>query len=180
MAACVVFESMYGRTHEIATAVGDGLRAHGDVTVVNVADADPELVAGVGVLVVGGPTHVHGMSRTSTRNAAMETAAKNDDLQAEPDGDGLGLREWFKQLPPADGQLGAAFDTRLNKPIAITGSAAKVIGKQLRKHRYSLLTEPESYFVESSEGPLEAGEIERARRWGSELGALITTELRAG
>ena len=126
----------------LQTAVADGLSAHGDVTVVNVATLDPESVAGVQASRCRRADACPRDESSIDSDAAMETAAKNDDLQAEPDADGLGLREWFKQLPPADGQLGAAFDTRLNKPIAITGSAAKVIGKQLRKHRYSLLTDP--------------------------------------
>ena len=36
---------------------------------------------------------------------------------------------------------------------------------------YELLTKPESFLVEDAEGPLAAGELDRARDWGSELAA---------
>ena len=46
MRALVVYESMYGNTREIASNIADGLRADFDVTLVSVAEATPELVAG--------------------------------------------------------------------------------------------------------------------------------------
>src|SRR5690242_12369329 len=71
MRAVVVYESMYGNTHRIADAIGAGLEAAFDVRVVPVSHAEPELIADVDLVVVGGPTHVHGMSRASTRKAAV-------------------------------------------------------------------------------------------------------------
>ena len=74
MKAVVVYESMYGNTHLIAEEIGNGLRANpnADVAVVPVDGASMELLEGVDLVVVGGPTHAHGMSRTSTRKAAVE------------------------------------------------------------------------------------------------------------
>ena len=43
MKAVVVYESMYGNTHLIANAIGEGLRANLDVVVVPVEQADHEL-----------------------------------------------------------------------------------------------------------------------------------------
>jgi len=67
MRAVVVYESMYGNTHQVADAIGRGLATIGDVVVVPVADAGPALVERADLLVVGGPTHIRGMSRASTR-----------------------------------------------------------------------------------------------------------------
>ena len=85
MRAVVVYESMYGNTHLIADAIGTGLAEGFDVTVVPVADADKAVVAGADLVVVGGPTHAHGMSRSSTRQGAADAAAKAaGELTLEP------------------------------------------------------------------------------------------------
>jgi flavodoxin len=62
MRALVVYESMYGNTHVVASNIADGLRATHEVTLVPVADATADLVAEADLLVVGAPTHVHGLS----------------------------------------------------------------------------------------------------------------------
>ena len=72
MKAVVVFESMYGNTRAIAESVAKGIRAAGDaeVTVASVSEADSELIREADLLVVGGPTHAHGMSHPATRPTA--------------------------------------------------------------------------------------------------------------
>ncbi len=167
MKALVVYESMYGNTHEIANAIAEGLGSLGEVVVTSVADTASTVEAEL--LVVGGPTHVHGLSRSSSRKAAAETASKDDAIDIEPDATGPGLREWFKQLPKVAGVYGAAFDTRLDKSQVLTGSAAKGVAKRLRRLGYESFIDPESFFVEDGDGPLEAGELERAKQWGREL-----------
>jgi hypothetical protein len=171
--AVVVYESMYGNTHLIADAVAEGVaEAAGandaSVVVVAVDDADPDVVSGVDLLVVGGPTHVHGMSRASTRKAAVEAAAKPDsDLEVEPDAEGVGLREWFDSLEPLSLDA-AAFDTRMKGPQAFTGRASKGIAKRLRDRGCTLVVEPESFLV-TKENHLLDDEITHARTWGARL-----------
>jgi flavodoxin len=62
MRVVVVYESMYGNTHLVADAVAEGLRSvdRVDAEVVGVAHASAAVLAGAEVVVVGGPTHVHG------------------------------------------------------------------------------------------------------------------------
>src|SRR6186997_3449161 len=74
MKAVVVYESMYGNTHQIASAIGEGLRSVAEVVVVPVGEADAELVKSADVVVVGGPTHAHGMSHAGTRKGAVDAA----------------------------------------------------------------------------------------------------------
>ena len=94
MRAVVVYESMYGNTHLVADAIGAGLSTAFDVTVVPVSQASREVMADASLVVVGGPTHVHGMSRAPTRKAAVEAAHKPmSPLQVEADAPGPGLRE---------------------------------------------------------------------------------------
>ena len=68
MRAVIVYESMYGNTHAVANSVAEGLRDEAcDVTVVPVGRATEELTGHCDLLVVGGPTHMHGLPRPSTR-----------------------------------------------------------------------------------------------------------------
>jgi hypothetical protein len=57
------------------------------------------------------------------------------------------------------------FDTRADKPALLVGSAAHGMARRLRHRGYRLVAEPESFFVEGTSGPLEAGELERAAEW---------------
>ncbi len=167
MRAVVVYESMYGNTHHVASAIGEGLRSQGDVSVVPVESADPDLLASADLLVVGGPTHVHGMSHENTRKAAVEAAQKPDaDLELDPDAEGPGLREWFATLDRVG--LAASFDTRMHGPPALTGRASKGIARKLHHHGATLLADPESFLV-TKDNHLEPDEEERARIWGTEL-----------
>ena len=67
------------------------------------------------------------------------------------------------------GLVVACFDTRFHQPRWLTGSAARVMAKQLSKMGFLLLGPSESFFVKGSEGPLEDGELERAEIWALAL-----------
>ena len=170
MKAVVVYESMYGNTHLVAEAIATGLRGQADdvVVVASVGDVTNELLADTDLVVVGGPTHVHGMSRASTRKAAAEAAEKpGSELELDPDAEGDGLREWFDSigsLPPA----AAAFDTRMHGPAAFTGRASKGIAQRLHAHGCELVVGPESFLV-SKENHLDDDEVAHARTWGQQL-----------
>ena len=115
MRALIVFESMYGNTHAIADALASGLRPHGEVEVVHVGKITPAQVVDADFLVVGGPTHVHGMTSTTTRKGAVDTAGKSGGaLVIDPDVAAIGLRDWFEVLPEVRGHgtPAVAFDTR--------------------------------------------------------------------
>jgi hypothetical protein len=66
MRALVVVESVFGNTRRIAEAISSCLSTQIDVRMVDVAEAPTEL-AGIDLVVVGGPTHAFGMTRLSTR-----------------------------------------------------------------------------------------------------------------
>lgn len=173
MKAVVVYESMYGNTHLVAGEIGKGLGSEAEVVVVPVEKAGGELLAGADVVVVGGPTHVHGMTRASTRKAAVDAARKpKSGLELDPDAEGPGLREWFD----ASGHLparSAAFDTRIDAPAVVTGRASKGIAKRLRRHGSTLVAEPESFLV-TKENHLLPDEAAHARQWGRRLATAMT------
>jgi Flavodoxin len=175
MRAVIIYESMYGNTHLIADAIARGLETGHDVTVVPVGHATQELLDGADLIVVGGPTHIHGMSRARTRAAAVDAAAKPGNrltLDPGPATDQPGLRDWFGSLGRISASA-AAFDTRFAGPAIFTGRASTGIAGLLRRHGLSLLAPAESFLV-TTENKLRPGEEDRAQDWGAALSAKIT------
>jgi hypothetical protein len=165
MNALVVYESIYGNTRAVAEAVAAGL---GGASVLAVQDAAGRTES-ADLLVVGGPTHMHGMATSLSRRMAVEAAKEDGHAAVEPGAaEGPGLRRWLHDLPRRDGGRAAAFDTRLDRSPSVTGAAARGIARRLRHHGYDVLAS-ESFLVEDAEGPLADGELERARAWGAEL-----------
>jgi hypothetical protein len=171
MKAVVVYESMYGNTHLVADEIAASLGATMDVRVLPLDLATSDDVGDADLVVVGAPTHVHGMSRPSTRTAAVEAAEKDDSLSIDPDAPGSGIREWLSSLPTRAG-IAAAFDTRIDAPATLTGRASKGIARQLRKHGFVLLVDPESFLV-TKHNTLLDGEAEHAQRWAATIAAAI-------
>jgi len=172
MNVLVVYESSYGNTHRIADAIGEGLGATHTVTVVPVAKVTKVLLDRVDLVVVGGPTHIHGMSRTATREKAADAAHQSGSSLVLDADEGPGLRDWFADLPPINA-YGAAFDTRFNASPLLTGRASKGISKQLRQHGFDEIAEPMSFLV-TKESQLDTGQLDAAHRWGELLADSLT------
>ena len=170
MRALVVYESMFGNTHAVAQHIAEGIETTLEVAVAAVHHATAEQIADADLVVVGGPTHVHGMSSERSRAGAADMAAKDDDLELDPDALGEGLRDWFRDLAhnAGAGRLAAAFDTRVHASTLVTGQASNGIAKRLRTHGFDLVVDRESFFVDKS-NHLEPGEADRATDWGRHL-----------
>ena len=141
MNALIVYDSRFGNTERIARAIAEALECRS----VGVGDVAPADVEGVDLLLVGGPTQVHGVSPALRAFLA-------------------GLPAHALQDVPA-----AAFDTRFPKARALTGSAAAGLARRLGRKGARLVAPPESFFVTDMEGPLVEGELERAAGWARGL-----------
>ena len=97
------------------------------------------------------------------------------DQRGEPGTAGVGARGFVRGLPPGEGRRAAAFDTRIDKPPALVGSAARRIAKRLERRGFELLAPPESFFVLDADGPLADGELERAAGWAAGLAETFVT-----
>jgi hypothetical protein len=162
MRSLVVYESWFGNTRRIAEEIAAALAQEGEVDLVTVDEPLPPLEV-VDLLVVGAPTHIHGLSGKRSREGAVDQGAAG-----EP---GIGVRGWIDSLPNGvRGPRVAAFDTRANKPVLLVGSAARGISRRLRERGYLPAAKPQSFFVQGTPGPLEEGELERAADWGRTLG----------
>jgi hypothetical protein len=174
MKAIVAYESIYGNTRQIAEAIAAGLEPLGEVGVVSVNHGDGGAADGADALIIGGPTHMHGLATSMSRKQAAQAAEEEEDVSVEPGAaDGPGLRKWLSQRS-GDGRPAAAFDTRLDRSPVLTGAAARGIAKRLRRRGYEVIADPESFLVEDSEGPLAEGELDRARAWGESLVELLS------
>lgn len=153
MKALIVYDSVFGNTEQIARAIGQVLGAE----VVRVSDVRPEQLSGLDLLVVGSPTR-----------AFRPTPA---------------IARFLKGIP-ANGLQGirvAAFDTRvsvsdvgsriLTVMVRWFGYAAEPIARRLQKKRGELIAPPAGFVVEGTEGPLRAGELERAADWARQTQA---------
>ena len=141
MRSLVVYDSKFGNTAQLAEAIAAMLHESGTVEVGPVERIGTGWLGEVDLLVVGGPTQAHGVS---------------------PE-----MRTWLAALAGHDlaGLPVLAFDTRYRKPAWLTGSAARRIAARLRAAGAALQGGPVSFFVVASEGPLEAGELDRALAW---------------
>ena len=152
MQSLVVYDSRFGNTQEIAEAIARGVGPVSGVRVLSTTDAAAAGQASErpDLLLIGGPTHSHGLS--------------------------AGLQAFAKALPTAlRGVPAACFDTRYRGPVLLMGSAAGAAAKALAKLGTQIVAPPESFFVERR-GPMplqafEAGEIERAEAWGKAIAA---------
>ncbi len=158
----------------VANHIATGLASSCDVTVLAVHEATPDLLDGVDLLIIGAPTHVHGMSSTRSRLAAIVAASKPDsDVKVDPDAEGEGLRDWFDDLPKFHDVRAAAFDTRIGSVSpAMSGRASKGIARRLRHHGLDVVVEPESFLVNADNHLLE-GEADRATEWATQLTAAL-------
>lgn len=155
MQMAVIYDSEFGNTRALAEAIADELRTSATVQLTNVRDDACEPPVGVDLVVVGGPTQVHGISQP---------------LHAQ-------LERWPKNI--LEDVPIAAFDTRVHGPRIFTGAASGGIARQLQKRGGRLVGSPASFFVDGREGPLGEGEVDRARTWARGLLAEVVGRVAA-
>ena len=151
MTALVVYDSLYGNTETIAEAIASAVL---DAEVHRLFEVDPAALPAADLLVVGSPTQ-----------GGQPTAA---------------TRDWLARLPAGSltrTRVGA-FDTRLAKSdhgfllgalMNVIGFAAPRILKQLESRGGRPAAAAEGFVVAGREGPLQAGELQRAGGWASGL-----------
>ncbi len=179
MKALIIYESMYGNTHTVAEAVAEGLRTAGEAKTVPASHVEQKDFADVDLLVLGAPTHMHGLPWLSSRKSAQKAAeSSHGRVTLDPDMDAeRGMRSILDELPggteTALPKKAAAFDTRLSGPVLFTGSAGKTLAKTLRRHGYTGAASPASFLVDKKDHLLE-GEVDRAKEWGETLAGRVT------
>ncbi|MDK2981835.1 MAG: hypothetical protein PWQ55_2182 [Chloroflexota bacterium] len=159
MKALVIYESFFGNTEKIAQTVAQALGTEKSVNLVAVGDVDAAQLEGIDLLVMASPTRGFRPSE--------------------------GITNFLNSL--SDGALqgvqAAVFDTRIdletikNKLFRFVvkrgGYANTAMAKTLEKKGAAVLEPMGAFCVDDSEGPLTAGEIERAAQWAAEIKAAV-------
>lgn len=155
MKALVIYDSAFGNTAQIAQVIGSALGSQEEVAIRQVNTVRPEELKAVTLLVVGSPTQRFRPTEATTNF----------------------LKEVAKQ--GLEGVQVAGFDTRISTSdiksplfrfiIEMGGYAAKRITTQLKRSGGEVIVPPEGFFVTDKEGPLKAGERERAADWARQI-----------
>jgi menaquinone-dependent protoporphyrinogen IX oxidase len=156
--AWVVYDSVHGNTREIAEAIAKGLESAGPVRVIAADEADQDELREARLVVLGCPTHAFSLSPGMK---SLVGRLSRGSLDAVP----------F-----------AAFDTRFSTsdmPSPILKVIVPIVGKRAwaathlaraaTKAGAMQVAEPEGFCVRATEGPLLAGEAQRAAAWGRTL-----------
>ncbi len=167
MSILIVVESMFGNTRAVAEAVAAGLRAGQPgqtVDVIDAVQAPHELAEDLSLLLVGGPTRAFSTTRANAGEAA------GDDSPAGAQDHREGIRHWIAVVTPRAELRTVTFDTRVRVPGLPAGSAAKSAAKALRERGFDQANRGSTFWVQQRAGPLDEGELARARAWGATLG----------
>lgn len=165
MKTVVIYESMFGNTRDIARATAEGLAEWSDVSITDVDSALLTVPTDVALVVAGGPTHAFSMSRQATRYDAVSRGAVRASSR--------GLREWLGAVSVTTPVSLATFDTH-TKQRWVPGSASRAAAKEGRARGFVPVAS-RSFYVSDIQGPLVAGELERARHWGRSLQSAVRT-----
>jgi hypothetical protein len=160
MKAIVVYESLWGNTAAVARAIAEGLGP--EARAMSTAEATPDTISGADLIVAGSPLFAFRLPTDDIRETIRKKAAS---FPAPPDLSHPPLRAWLETMPAGKGHS-AAFETRI---WWSPGGAAGSILKALKKAGYGPSAGSKRFRVAGMYGPLKAGEIERARKWGAQL-----------
>ena len=167
MKTLVVYESHWGNTEAIARAVAEGYGP--EAVLLTTDEARAEVVASAELIVAGAPV----MAFSLPTDKMVAGLATDDGGPTPPETSRIPMRSWLHGLPQGHGAY-AAFETRVWwSPGGATGS----IERGLEAAGHTRLAKSQRFVVEGKYGPLRPGELERAREWGAELAAAMTTAM---
>ena len=145
MKTLIVYDSQYGNTELVARAIEAALSGIGETHAIRVEAMRPDSLDGVNLLILGSP--IQGWRPTMAMQTLLQSLT----------------RERLR------GVSAACFDTRISHPRWLSGSAAKIMVRQLQALGAVIVAPPEGFYVEGREGPLAKGEEARAADWAVAL-----------
>jgi len=152
MKTVIVYDSLYGNTRAVAEAIGRTVG--GEVELVRAEEAVSDTLQSATLVIVGSPTHGGRPSEKTKRFLDQLPAGALQNVRAAAFSTGVG----------SEGQ-----SFFLRAVIGLFGYAAPHILRRLQERGATSLGS-ENFFVTGKEGPLREGELDRAARWGAELG----------
>jgi hypothetical protein len=168
MNALIVYESMFGNTRRLAESIAEALRTAGVETSIMHAHKAPSDLSDYQLVIVGAPTHAHGLPRPKSRIDAADWAADSaKKLTLEPSAGSTGVREWLGGVMLVGDPRFAVFSTRADIPRIFSGDACAAIAKGLRRHLADV--DAHEDFLVGLDNQLIDGEESRAREWAGSL-----------
>jgi flavodoxin len=156
MKSVIVYYSRFGHTERLAGAMAERLATVGIARAVAVEQFTAADVLGADLVVMGSPTHR---------------------MRLPPE-----MQPVFQSLHRGAlrGAAVAAFDTSYRMSAFLAHfTAAKTLGRKLRRLGGKQVAQPETFYMVAREGPLEVGEIERAQAWAVGLLTKMGTPMAA-
>jgi len=154
MKTLVVYDSMFGNTAMVAGAIADSLVEQAEVRLLPVAEATPGALSEAELLFVGSPTQ-----RFRPLPAITALLAKLPAGSLER----TAVAAFDTRIVVADAHNALlGFFVRLQGPSAY---AAARIERALKRAGGRPVAPGAGFFVDGTEGPLKAGELERAAKW---------------
>jgi flavodoxin len=151
MKTLIIYDSVFGNTAKVAQALAMALQA----AACPVSKVTTDQLRGLEVMIVGSPTR-----------SFRPTPAISQFLKALPKNHLAGInvaafdtRIWLNTIDSA------AFRFIVDKG----GYAASIMANMLKKKGGTLVVPPEGFLVTGEQGPLKAGELERAAEWARQI-----------
>lgn len=159
MKVLILYDSYFGNTEKVAKAIKDELIKHHETDLQRIAQAKASDAAGYDLIVIGSPTRAFAPTRTTMNYA--------------------------KALPKGLTNVSfAVFDTNIEAKqlgkglLAMTnifGYANDSILRILKSKKLTVIAS-EKFFVSDSEGPLIAGQEEKAREFSKALQQMLSED----
>jgi flavodoxin len=156
MKTLVIYASRTGNTRAIAEAIAETIYERGAAVDVFDAEYAPTTLPESDLIFIGGPTERHTLTPS--------------------------IVGFFDRLERGSlgGRACAAFDTRMQWPRFLSGSAADEIAKRLMAKHAAVVAGPESFLVRTEPKlgyELIPGELARARTWAADVADVMGTEV---
>jgi flavodoxin len=152
MKTLVIYASRTGNTRTIAEAIAETMNERGAAVDVFDAEHAPTTLPKSDLIFIGGPTERHTLTPS--------------------------MVSFFDRLEGGSlrGRSCAAYDTRMQWPRFLSGSAAGDIAKRLLAAHAAVVAGPESFLVRTAPKlgyELVCGELARARTWAADVADVV-------
>ncbi len=139
----IIYYSSFGNTQRIAEAIAETLKDKGSIRLILADKVSHAELQRADLVIIGSPIYRHN-----------SLGAVKDLLKGVSHDLISGIKV-------------AAFDIRRRMAVRDSDSTERKTTGDLHKLGVNLVVPPESFFVAGSTGPLEEGELERAKEWAT-------------
>ena len=153
----VIFDTVYGNTRQVATAIAQGVADGNTVDMLTVTEARDADLSSFDMLIIGSPTRGFRPTPATTDFVAGLTPSVSRTMK---------VAAFDNRIAPAD-----IHPAPLRWVVEAGGYAADRIAMLLEERGFVLAGKSAGFEVSGTEGPMKNGELERASDWARQLAA---------